>query len=121
MRRAGSRAAGRTHAGRARPDGGRNRLAIVPGRTQPRISRAGLAAKRRACSARRKPRRTRSGESAPMPGVCDAAGQDFDGDCARMNADRAIELQEQAWRLQAEGKLDEAFLACGEALRLMEE
>ena len=38
-----------------------------------------------------------------------------------MNAGRAIELQEQAWSLQAEGKLDQALIACREALRLMEE
>ena len=38
-----------------------------------------------------------------------------------MNTGRAIELQEQAWSLQAEGKLEEALLACRQALRIMEE
>jgi tetratricopeptide (TPR) repeat protein len=38
-----------------------------------------------------------------------------------MNADRAVELQERAWNLQAEGKLAEAATACREALRLLEE
>ncbi len=38
-----------------------------------------------------------------------------------MNVDRAVALQEQAWSLQAEGKLEEALAACREALRLMEE
>jgi tetratricopeptide (TPR) repeat protein len=42
-----------------------------------------------------------------------------------MNTDRAIELavelQEQAWNLQAEGKLGEAATACGKALLLLEE
>src|SRR6266567_2633261 len=50
----------------------------------------------------------------------DPAREDPDGDRASMNVERAVELQEQAWRLQTEGKLDEAFVACGEALRLME-
>jgi tetratricopeptide (TPR) repeat protein len=40
---------------------------------------------------------------------------------ADMNADRAVELQEQAWNLQAEGKLEEAARACREALLLLEE
>jgi len=38
-----------------------------------------------------------------------------------MNVERAIELQEQAWSFQAEGKLDDAQLTCREDLRLMEE
>ena len=37
-----------------------------------------------------------------------------------MNTDRAVELQEYAWTLQAEGRLDEAFKACREALQLIE-
>lgn len=37
-----------------------------------------------------------------------------------MSVDRAIELQQQAWNLQAEGRLDEAFDVCCEALRLIE-
>ena len=37
-----------------------------------------------------------------------------------MTIERAIELQEHAWTLQEEGKLDEAFDACREALRLTE-
>jgi len=37
-----------------------------------------------------------------------------------MTVERAIELQEQSWNLQAEGKLDEASRACREALALME-
>ena len=38
-----------------------------------------------------------------------------------MSADRAIELQDLSWTLQAEGRLDEAFRACAEARQLMEE
>ena len=38
-----------------------------------------------------------------------------------MSVERAIELQERAWSLQAEGKLGEARFACREALRLLEE
>lgn len=38
-----------------------------------------------------------------------------------MNVERAIELQEQAWRLQADGKLEDALIACREAMRLIEE
>jgi hypothetical protein len=37
-----------------------------------------------------------------------------------MTVARAVELQEQSWTLEAEGKLDEASCACREALRLME-
>jgi tetratricopeptide (TPR) repeat protein len=38
-----------------------------------------------------------------------------------MNTERAVELQEQAWNLQAEGKLDEAASAVLKALLLLEE
>jgi len=38
-----------------------------------------------------------------------------------MNTERAVELQEQAWNLQAEGKLDEAASAVRKALLLLEE
>jgi tetratricopeptide (TPR) repeat protein len=38
-----------------------------------------------------------------------------------MSVETAIFLQEQAWSLQAEGRLDEARIACREALRRMEE
>ena len=38
-----------------------------------------------------------------------------------MSLERAFELQEHAWNLQAENRLDEAFEACQEALCLMEE
>lgn len=38
-----------------------------------------------------------------------------------MNVDRAMELQERSWALQAEGRLNEAFHACIVALRLIEE
>ena len=38
-----------------------------------------------------------------------------------MNTERAVELQEQAWSLQAEGKLDEAATAVRNALLLLEE
>lgn len=37
-----------------------------------------------------------------------------------MTIERAMELQERAWMLQEEGKLDEAFDDCREALRLIE-
>jgi len=37
-----------------------------------------------------------------------------------MTVERAIELQEQSWSQQAEGKLEEASSACRKALRLME-
>jgi tetratricopeptide (TPR) repeat protein len=37
------------------------------------------------------------------------------------NAEFAVELQEQAWSLQAEGKLEEAAAAVGKALLLLEE
>lgn len=38
-----------------------------------------------------------------------------------MSAERAIGLQDEAWSLQAEGRLEEAVIACREALRLIEE
>jgi tetratricopeptide (TPR) repeat protein len=38
-----------------------------------------------------------------------------------MNTDRPVELQEQAWNLQAEGKLEEAATAVAKALLLLEE
>jgi tetratricopeptide (TPR) repeat protein len=38
-----------------------------------------------------------------------------------MSVERAIELQEQAWNFQAEGRLEDARQACAEALRFMEE
>ena len=37
-----------------------------------------------------------------------------------MSLDRAIELQQRCWSLQSAGRLDEARLACREALELME-
>jgi len=37
-----------------------------------------------------------------------------------MTLERALELQSRAWTLQAEGKLDDAFSACFEALQLTE-
>lgn len=38
-----------------------------------------------------------------------------------MTTDLAVELQEQSWSLQAEGKLDEAATACRKALLFLEE
>jgi len=38
-----------------------------------------------------------------------------------MNTDRAVELQEQAWKLQAEGNLEQAAVTCRNALLLLEE
>lgn len=38
-----------------------------------------------------------------------------------MNADRAVELREQAWNLQVQGKLDEAATVVREALLILEE
>jgi tetratricopeptide (TPR) repeat protein len=38
-----------------------------------------------------------------------------------MNTDRAVELQEQAWNLQGQGKLDEAATAVRDALLILEE
>jgi len=38
-----------------------------------------------------------------------------------MSTERVIELQEQSWRLQADGRLDEASSLCREALHLIEE
>lgn len=37
------------------------------------------------------------------------------------NIERALELQDQAWSLQADGKVDEALIACRDALQLFEE
>jgi tetratricopeptide (TPR) repeat protein len=56
-----------------------------------------------------------------MPGLRDSEGKDTSGGGTSMNTDRAVELQEQAWNLQAEGKLDEAATAVREALLLLEE
>jgi tetratricopeptide (TPR) repeat protein len=49
-----------------------------------------------------------------------APGKYLDGDRPPMSIERANELQEQAWALQAEGRLDEAFADCVEALHLVE-
>src|SRR5258708_21285931 len=38
-----------------------------------------------------------------------------------MSIERALELQGRAWALQAEGKLEDAFAACLEALQLTEQ
>jgi len=38
-----------------------------------------------------------------------------------MSVERAIELQERAWGFQTEGRLEDAFQVCSDALRLMEE
>ncbi len=38
-----------------------------------------------------------------------------------MSIERALELQSRAWTLQAEGKLDDAFSVCFEALQLTEQ
>jgi tetratricopeptide (TPR) repeat protein len=51
----------------------------------------------------------------------DSTGKDASGGGTPMNSDRAVELQEQAWNLQAEGKLDEAATAVRKALLLLEE
>ena len=60
-----------------------------------------------------------------MPGLRNPAGKDTLIGCTSMNTDRAIELavelQEQAWNLQAEGKLGQAATACGKALLLLQE
>ena len=53
--------------------------------------------------------------------LCHAASQDPSDGRTPMSADRAIELQDLSWTWQAEGRLDEAFRACAEALQLMEE
>jgi len=50
----------------------------------------------------------------------DSAGKDTSGGGASMNPERAVELQEQAWNLQAEGKLEEAATAVRKALLLLE-
>jgi tetratricopeptide (TPR) repeat protein len=55
----------------------------------------------------------------------DSAGKDTSGGGTSMNTrgagELAVELQEQAWNLQAEGKLDEAATAVRKALLLLEE
>jgi len=56
-----------------------------------------------------------------MPGLRDTAGKDTYGGGTSMNTDHVVELQEQAWSLQAEGKLDEAATAVSNALRFLEE
>jgi tetratricopeptide (TPR) repeat protein len=56
-----------------------------------------------------------------MLGLRNAVGGDPAGGSASMNTDRTVELQEQAWNLQAEGKLDEAATVVREALLLLEE
>jgi tetratricopeptide (TPR) repeat protein len=60
-----------------------------------------------------------------MPGLRDAAGKNTSGGGASMNTrgpgELAVELQEQAWDLQAEGKLEEAATAVRKALLLLEE
>ena len=38
-----------------------------------------------------------------------------------MSIERALELQQRSWSLQSDGKLEDAVLACREALRLIEE
>jgi tetratricopeptide (TPR) repeat protein len=56
-----------------------------------------------------------------MPGLRNSAGEDTSGGGTSMNTERAVELQEQAWNLQAAGKLDEAATAVRKALLLLEE
>ena len=56
-----------------------------------------------------------------MPGLRDSPGKNIIGGGTSMNTDTAVELQEQAWNLQAEGKLEEAAVACEKALALLEE
>jgi tetratricopeptide (TPR) repeat protein len=58
-----------------------------------------------------------------MPGLRDSAGKDTSGRRTPMNTngELAVELQEQAWSLQAEGKLEQAAAAVGKALLLLEE
>jgi tetratricopeptide (TPR) repeat protein len=50
----------------------------------------------------------------------DAPRADADPDCTPMNIERVTELQQQAWDLQAAGRLDEAAEACRAALCLAE-
>jgi tetratricopeptide (TPR) repeat protein len=50
-----------------------------------------------------------------------AARPDIARDRTPVSVERAIELQEEAWGLQAAGKLEDALATCREALRLMEE
>src|SRR5690242_21674984 len=47
-------------------------------------------------------------------------GKEPCADCAPLTTERAMELQELSWSLQAKGKLENASLACREALQLME-
>jgi tetratricopeptide (TPR) repeat protein len=56
-----------------------------------------------------------------MPGLRNSAGKDPAGGGTSMNANRVVELQERAWNLQAQGKLDEAATAVREALLILEE
>jgi tetratricopeptide (TPR) repeat protein len=58
-----------------------------------------------------------------MPGLRDSAGKDTSGGRTPVNTngELAVELQEKAWSLQAEGKLQEAAAAVGKALLLLEE
>jgi tetratricopeptide (TPR) repeat protein len=56
-----------------------------------------------------------------MPGLRDSEGNDTSGGGTSMNTDRTVALQEQAWNLQAEGKLDEAATAVRKALLALEE
>src|ERR1700722_13335448 len=56
-----------------------------------------------------------------MPGLRDAEGKDTSGGGTSMSTERAVALQEQAWNLQAEGKLEEAATAVRKALLLLEE
>jgi tetratricopeptide (TPR) repeat protein len=58
-----------------------------------------------------------------MPGLRDTASKDTSGGGTPMNTngELAVELQGQAWNLQAEGKLEEAAAAVGKALLLLEE
>jgi tetratricopeptide (TPR) repeat protein len=55
-----------------------------------------------------------------MSRVRPPARQDAFGHRTSMTIDRALELQARAWTLQAEGKLEDAFAACLEALQLTE-
>ena len=57
-----------------------------------------------------------------MPGLRDSACEDASGGGTSMNSagELAVELQEQAWTLQTEGRLDEAATAVKKALLLLE-
>ena len=48
------------------------------------------------------------------------SAQQTRADSVPLSIERAIQLQELSWNLQAEGKLEEARRTCGEAVRLME-